>query len=116
MIESTAWAGEAVGLAGDPFEFRPQGQTLKLAGEAGRVAAEQDGFDPGAQRVVGGNDAFQQPFAEEACGAGNEQACAAQLPPDILGMGENVLQVAGGQDGRLSQSPTPRNSLMRPAA
>jgi hypothetical protein len=40
-------------------------------------------------------EAFQEPAAEEAGAAGEEEALAAQFLPQALGMGQDVIEVGG---------------------
>ena len=115
-IELTRGVAEAVDLASEPIEFRPQCQTWQLTGEKRGVSAEQRGGNLDAEYIIGGDYAFEQPLSEEACSAGNEQTRAAYFRPNIVGMGEDMFQVPGRQDGQPVYRSTPRNSPILSAA
>jgi hypothetical protein len=103
-------------IAGQPVEFLASGQAGEFVVELGRIAAEQRGVDASTEGIVGSNDAFEQPFAVEAGGTGDEKPRTLQLRPEVCRVRKNVFQVARGQRGCAAQNPTPRNPLILSAA
>jgi hypothetical protein len=104
-------------LADDPLELWARSEMGDFGPEARRIAAEQGSADIHAKAVIGGDDGFQQPFAVEPCGPGDEESGAGKLRPKLRRMPQDVLAILdrNGRQRRV-QKPTPRNSRMRSAA
>ena len=76
------------GVGGDVGGFGAEG--LGVAGEDGGFSVEGEG-------AVGVEEGFEEPVAEEAGYAGEEDAFVGNFGPEITSMGENVVEVFWGQ-------------------
>ncbi len=70
------------------------GQVRRLDVERFRRPREHRHSRIQVQRIACPYEAFQQPAAEKAGTAGDEQARPAQLRPDVRGVSQNVVEVA----------------------
>ena len=68
--------------------WRPGPECIRIAGEHDRLRTQPE-------PVLCPHQALQQPAAEEAGPAGDEYTFAAQLVPQVAGVVQHMIQVAG---------------------
>jgi hypothetical protein len=57
------------------------------------IACQYDRFDFEAQFAIAMSEALKEPRSEEAGTTGDEDAASARLPPQRLGLPEDVIQI-----------------------
>lgn len=84
---------EGSDVALDKGEVGAGGEVRGFPGKGGGVAGQDGGARAEAEGVVGVDEAFQQPHAEEAGAAGDEKGLAARLRPQLARVRQHVSEV-----------------------
>ena len=82
MGKGTGGKSEVAHVPDVKLNVRPARQMRGLFAEVLDIAGKDNHFRAKAEAVVGPGESFQQPAAEEARSARDEQAASAQLLPD----------------------------------
>lgn len=117
VVEIPCRECKAGGVADQPVELRAGRQMRDFFAKARGISAKDRGPDLSAEPIIGGSDAFQQPFAIKPGAAGDEESRSAKTAPQFGGVSEDMVpvRIRNGRQGG-DQNPTPRNSRMRSAA